>query len=571
MRPLATPPLVRERSASPVLAGGVIIPRRSYPATAEAPAAAKGAAHAHVHAGEWWWVGTVFVLAVAGAAGLGAWFSFSSLLFNGDALSRSYQAAVLLSGDGLRLGNLSFLWTPLPTLLQLPFAAIPGMLGMGYAGVLASAVASGLATVLLDRVLARFGLVWGWRAIAVALYALNPMTLIYGANGMTEQLMVAVVLATLLALLRLPRDVSRHSFLLPGLVGQLAGLAFLTRYEGIAFGAAVALAMAVRSQAAGLKNGRARTAARVVAMVTAWTYMVGLWLVANWLIMGSPLYFLTGRGSNKDQAAEMLRQTPEVATLVGNPLGAALYVANLLAWLFPACYVAAAALVWLWLRRRDGEAGALLLVALSFPAFQWALHLAGQSFAWLRFHIYIIPLTFLAVGYVVSRPPLRESRRALATGLAVLAVSTLVTPLSFFQPSIVPFTEALYWRAGIDSEVIDNRRTEREVARYIAQKVLPANPEAKILADELQADAIAVLLGDLKPFVGTRHPRFDEYLRQPAGRVHYFLVPDVRVASNYLTGNYRELYARGAPFLQLEQEFSNPGSLPWRLYRVVGR
>ena len=96
----------------------------------------------------------------------------------------------------------------------------------------------------------------------------------------------------------------------------------------------------------------------------------------------------------------------------------------------------------------------------------------------------------------------------------------------------------------------------------------PANPNARILADELQADAIGVLAGTLRPFIGRRDPLFDPYLRAPIGRVSHFLVPDVRTVSNYLTGNYRELYARGAPFLELEHEVSRPGGLSWRLYRI---
>src|SRR5688500_4870609 len=94
---------------------------------------------------------------------IAVWFVVDRLqLLPGDALARTYLAWRVLLGEEKKLANIGFVWTPLPSILQLPLVLLPPLRFHALSGNLITAVA-GAGNVVVLHALARQ---WGWSSIA---------------------------------------------------------------------------------------------------------------------------------------------------------------------------------------------------------------------------------------------------------------------------------------------------------------------------------------------------------------------------------------------------------------------
>ena len=121
---------------------------------------------------------------------VGYWLQVSHGFIVGDALSRVSAAETVLYSRQPHVAAIGFIFTPLTALIQLPailFSPVwPALTEYSYAGTLMSApfMAAAVVQIMsmgLDRSLPR-----GYILAITALFALNPMIIFYGANGMSE-------------------------------------------------------------------------------------------------------------------------------------------------------------------------------------------------------------------------------------------------------------------------------------------------------------------------------------------------------------------------------------------------
>jgi len=490
--------------------------------------------------------------------------AFVLRIHEGDALSRTYQAASVLYANPPALANVGFIWTPLPTLVQVPLVAIRLLATNGFSGQIVSVGFAGGALVMLNRLLYPFLRARRWRYPILAIYQLNPLILIYAVNGMTESMLIFWVLVAVYFVTAIWRDPSEISVSHVGLAGMAVAMAFLTRYEGVSLGLAIGATLLPLTLSPTSRDVE-RSEGVLLAFAAPGAYAVGLWLFFNWLIMDNPFYFMVGRGSNREQAAILLSGNSQIASLKHNLPNALGYVLNLLGYLYPVVFlVMLLLLLRAWLKR-DGYALALALVTASFPAFQIAMHYTGQSFGWLRFHIYIIPLVVLGGGYLVSHGRwARAPWRILTCGL--LLASSAMTVRALEEPSIQTYNEADYYRAIAGYEVIDNFAPEREMAAYL-RTLIRHDPDVRILTDELRGDALIVFTGLFENFVGSRAPRFLEYVAYPVGYVDYLLASDVTDGSDLVAGVVPP-GAQPPEYLELVYQTEGAQVGRWRLYQV---
>ncbi len=515
----------------------------------------------------------LFAFASTVLLALSAVLAFRYHYYFGDALSRAFAAASVLSAGGPNLANLGFIWPPIPGLVQVPFAAVPPLLATGFTPNIPTALFAAGALVVLNEILRPWLPERRLRWAVLAAYQTNPMILLYSINGMSEQIMLFFTLASVLLLREtLTAERSVQAYVNGSVMGLAAGAAFLTRYEGLALGLALGLLLAT----APLLQHRWRTPLELEAALLSYAaplaYTIFMWLFANWLIMGNPLYFLVGRGSNQQQAVEFLQGNPTLAGLVGNVGGAAEYVVRVLLAVYPAVFLALALLVWRLVARRDAVAYALAALLGSFPLFQLALHVSGQSFGWTRFQIYVIPLS--VVGLVYATQGLRRGWSTARPALLVLALvaSSLVTALSFSRTDIVQVDEPRL--LGVIRLTELGRQDEVDPAATRAPErtlggVLRDLPAGRILADEIRADHAIVFSGDASRFLTTRSREFEAALDRPEAYVRYLLVPGPQPGLDLVGDRRPELFSRGGPGLRLLGEWPGTDVPRWRLYEVV--
>ena len=327
-----------------------------------------------------------------------AWLVFLHHSIMEDALSRVANAQYVLFSREPKLANLGFVWTPLPSLLVLPFLPLkalwPPLVEQGFLANILSAVAmaaSARALVgLLDdmrvprRVAFTLGLAFG----------LQPMIVWFGANGMTEALLILFLLLSSRCLVRwLDDDDFRH---LMAAGGYLA-LGYLARYEVLASGcAAVALVAVVTWRRSSTEQVNRRNAA-----IIADTLLVGapllaaflFWAIASWVIVGHPFEQFSSAYGNSALVESGGGQAAVNPTLI-------VMQWLVLAPVLPVVMVAASVIA---VRRRDIvliPPVALLSAVLAFEALVYS---TGSLFGFLRYQIVVVPLLGVLAGYLFSR------------------------------------------------------------------------------------------------------------------------------------------------------------------------
>jgi hypothetical protein len=505
----------------------------------------------------------LFVLVLLPGLALAHVLAFDLRIHEGDALSRTYQAASVLYSNPPRLANIGFIWTPLPTLVQIPLVAIRLLALNGFSGQIASVLFAAGSLVVLNRLMCPFLPQRAWRYPVLAIYQFNPLILIYSVNGMSESMLIFWVLLGVYGLMDVAQSSTNSSLTRSvAVMGGAAAMAFLTRYEGASFGIILGLAL-ILVTTRHLTRDVVRLEGILLTYVVPWAYAVFLWLFFNWMIMGNPFYFMVGRGSNRDQSAVLLSGNQQIASLQHNLPNASLYVGNLLLFMYPAFFVVMVLLLVLAWRTHDRRALALLAITASFPVFQVGMHYYGLSFGWLRFHIYVVPLTILCASYFVHA--INRYRFLARAGItALLLVSSVVTVFALDEPSIQSYNEGDYYRALAGHKLIDNFAPEREMASYM-KTLVEQQPGVRILVDELRGDALIILTESIENFVGSRDQNFLDYIAHPIGNVDYLLASDVKDGSDLVAASVP--LDRPLPeYLELVHQTKGG---QWRLYRVI--
>lgn len=518
----------------------------------------------------------LFAIVVALGLPIAALYAFQFHVFQGDALARTYQAAMVLYAARPGIANVSFIWTPLPALAQVPLLVDARLTVNGFSSQIISVGFSAGSLVVLNRIVRSFIVSRLPRYLLLASYHLNPMVLVYAVNGMTESVLIFFVLVGVWALGRFHHTFQScaqrpaGSFRVLAIMGGAAALAFLSRYEGLVFGLALGAAVVVLTLRRSRESAE-QTEGLLIAYAAPYVYAVAVWVIANWLVMGDPLYFMNGRGSNREQAMLALAAKPELAAASGDVVRSLEYVTGLLAHLYPASFAVVGLLLAVAWRHRDRFALGLVLIMLCFPLFQLLLHVAGQSFGYARFYIYVIPMTIVGAAYLGSR--VHGAWRAVACALVLTSSVSTINILP--ENSVWSANEDTYFLALGGFPVQDRFAPERDMARAL-DEVFASEPDARVLFDDLRGSDLAVFSGMSDRFVGTRDPQFATALADPGAVVQYVLVSDMADGSDVIAQTslplaqpHLELVHETPPELwrQAGEEIDKPTA--WRLYRVV--
>ena len=325
----------------------------------------------------------------------------------GDAWSRVANGYYVLFSRDPHLGAIGFVWNPLPSLAVLPFLPLkvvwPAMVTSGFAGSVVSAVCMA-AAVWQVHATAQDWLV-GRRAafLVTALFALNPMILYYGANGMSEAMFILAMLVCVRYLTRWAQNGRVEPL---AVAGMAIAAAYLTRYEAAVAAAGGFLAVVILS--AGRRNGHSRDrieeglADGVVFAAPFVTAFVG-WALASWLIAGDPFQQFTSVYGVVSQLA-VAQSSVAQATGQGTA-GAYGWVLRQLFGLEPGILLLGVFGIGATIRGRAtmtmpavGVLGAVVV----FAAFDF---LSGRTLGWLRYSIAIVPLASLLALAVLAPAP----------------------------------------------------------------------------------------------------------------------------------------------------------------------
>jgi hypothetical protein len=543
----------------------------------------------------------VLAFAAAGAAylGIGYWLQVRNGFVLGDALARDLASKSVIFSRDPHLAAIGFIFTPLTAMVEVPIMAlnplVPDLASRAFAGTVMSALFMAGAVVQIlsigtDRGLPR------WFSVTIAtLFAVNPMIVFYGSNGMSEAPFIFFTTWAVRRLILWMVDDDVHHLIAAG--GIAMGLAYLTRYDAVACIAAAGLLVSVTTYRRARRRPRVRRAVldMIVVSIPGVVSFLG-WAAASWLITGEAFAQFTSQYGN----SAILEQSGAVQVGLGNGLLFAATCVLLLAPVLVPLTIRAGFLRW---RRPDWAMMvpplAIFGSALAFQAVSYAL---GSTFPFLRFYIIAIPLTatiaLLAVPDGTLVAPVRRGRHAPVPtaapapstsrhrfGYAGVALAfALCVPIAAWGMSlpryapqeyalgavINPAPDSVSPRKATEHRIARTYSTERRIARYLDDLNLP---NGAVITDTVYGFAIIAASRHPKTFAIPSDPDFVHLLNNPSvAGVEYLLVvpPAGRGVSDAINRRYPSLYNTGANIATLELEMPNggEGQPNWRLYRV---
>lgn len=540
---------------------------------------------------------TIFVVCFVGYLGVGWWLQVRHGYIMGDTLSRVASTQAVLFSRDPHLAALGFIFTPVAAMVQIPMVwlspVFPEITARAFSGSLMSALFMSGAVVQMFSMGADRGLPRGYSLAITALFALNPMIIFYGSNGMSEAPFLFFMIWAVRRLMMWMVDDDVHHLIAAG--GVAMGLAYLTRYDALATVGAAGVIVGVTTYLRARSAPRLHRALMDMLIVSGPGVAAFLgWAAAGWLITGEAFAQFTSQYGN----AAIMEQSGAVAPSTAQAIS---FVAMCVMFLGPTLLPLA---LWTVMQRWGRPLWQTMVVplgmfgaVLGFQAFSYA---QGATFPFLRFFIIAIPMaaTLALLGVpdgVLARPkrpgryaPVRTAtvpvRRSPAIHVAVavtLAVGIPVTVVGMTQPDyapqeyglaavLTPDPEDVSERAATEQRIARTFATERRIADYLDTLDLP---DSSVITDTVYGFGIIAASSRPKTFVIPSDPDFTELLNDPSGHgVRYLLSvpPTGRGTSDALNLRYPTLYETGAEVATLELEIPNDGDgqPDWRLYRV---
>ncbi|GAA4755099.1 glycosyltransferase family 39 protein [Gordonia alkaliphila] len=545
----------------------------------------------------------VFALCWLAYLTVGYYLAVDQQFFFGDALSRVQAAQSVLFSRDPHLSAIGFIFTPLTALVQLPLIAVSPVFPILTVDALSAVIMSSAfmagSVAMLYGIGRDRGVPPVLLAIVVAAYAVNPMIVLYAANGMSEAPSLFFLLWTARRMIRWVDTDDVHDLVTAGIA---LALGFLTRYDLGAAAVITAVFVATvtyRRPDRTRRRDRALIDAGLVLLPAAAAFVV--WSLTSWIINGELLAQFTSEYGN---AAIIAESGGSGSSSLGSALGFSFTEMFLLAPLLPVLLAVVA--VWRWRRRRLRPLVAAIVAGGAVLAFQTSTYALGSTFGFLRFYLAVVPLmatvALLAVperrtvphrrlGHDAQVPPLlppgrHRLRSAAAAALAAVTMVAAigVTAVGITSPRYAPQEFALATIVhpqpdSVDPVHLDARTvarsfsTERQLAEYLDALDLP---DGAVLTDTVYGFAVVARSARPSQFVIPSDQDFAEILNDPARyRVQYLLsVPNTgRGRSDALNLRYPTLYENGADVGVLTLEAPNQGAdLPdWRIYRVLPR
>jgi hypothetical protein len=519
----------------------------------------------------------------------------------GDALSRVAAAQSVLFSRDPHLAAIGFIFTPLTALVQIPAIALsplwPEMAERAFSGTIMSAFFMAAAVVQILSMGTDRGLPRAYSITITALFALNPMIVFYGSNGMSEAPFIFFMSWAVRRLIMWMINDDVHHLVVAG--GIAMGLAYLTRYDAVACVAAAGFLVGITTYVRAETAPRFKRALLDLLMVSLPGFAAFMgWAVVSWLITGQAFAQFTSQYGNTAILAQSGQTKPE---LVEGLSFAAVSITLLAPTLLPLAG-------WTLARRWGRPYWPTLLVpvaiyggALAFQSYSYA---AGSTFGFLRFYIIAIPfatcLALLAVPDGVILPTKRPGRFAppvlvdpaasfrgphsklvyVAVAL-VFAVSVPITAWGMGKPEyapqefalgavLAPQPDDLTEQNAREHRIADTFATERQIAHYLDDLGLP---DGSVITDTVYGFAVLAASRNPRMYVIPSDPDFTTILNDPveAGLEYMLAVPPTgRGTSDALNLRYPTLYDTGADVATLELEVPNSGDGQpnWRLYRV---
>ncbi len=507
-------------------------------------------------------------------------------LFDLDGVSRVANAGYVIQSRHPHLSAIGFVWNPLPSLVEIPVLLLdrwwPELRTHGLAGVVQSALFMAGAALMVRRIALDRGVGSGWRRVAVAAFALQPMIIVYGASGMSEAAETFCMLWCARYLMRWSDGRNPVDLALAGLA---LGVGFTARYEvaPAALGVAVFVAvMTGRRAAAGSR--RSTVLAHVAIVLLPIAVSASLWALTGWVVNHELFATFSSQYGNESQVKSAMQR--------GGPLARAasadwVVIAARMLGMQPFVGIAAAgAVIYAAFMRKPTTLVPIVTFGpiLAFAA--WGQY-TSTTFGWFRFYLLAIPLVVCVAlacwtPTATARRPSRSETSARKFAAGLLCASLLVG----FPVTVVASLNQRIGNQQLQFGFNSLLHPQRFAVQDLWYRQLMFND--RVMADHLDRQSLAdgtvlmdtfntwgVWLSSTHPqqFVITSDYDFTAALNRPwAFDIKYLLLSNPAASdADAINLRYPSLWNDGAGFSRLLYSVSGPNDEDqFRLFEITG-
>ena len=506
-------------------------------------------------------------------------------LFDPDATSRVANAGYATMSRDPHLSAIGFVWNPLPSLVQIPIVPLerwwPQLRTHGLAGVIQSALFMAGAGLMVRRIALDRAVGSGWRRIAVAGFALQPMIILYGASGMSEA-------AEMFCLLWFVRHVMKwcdqRRIADVAWAGIALGVGYLARYEVVAAALGVSVLIVVMvARDAGAGSRIVAVAANIAILLFPLVTFAAVWALTGWVLNHELFAIVSSQYGNANQVANAIQR----GYLVRDPVSEWTVISARLIGMQPFVGIAAAtAMAYAGLTRRTAALVPVLAFGpvLAFAA--WGQY-SATTFGLFRYFLVAIPMTVcIALGLwnptESRRSPWTAETRASRFAAALLCGSILIG----FPVTVSAMLNERINNPPFQSGFASLLHPQRDPAEQQWYRQMAANgrlmadyfdrqrlPEGSVLMDTSYTGMVWLSSVSPKQFIVTSDYDFAAALNRPwEHQVTYLVVSNPSFTNaDAVNIRYPTLWNDGAGFSKLVYAMSvAAGEERFRIFEVTG-
>ncbi|WP_414150166.1 transposase [Acetobacterium carbinolicum] len=498
----------------------------------------------------WLIIGIVFLLEAA----YGIYLGYGMGVLLNDSFSRTANAFYVVFIKPQRYASIGLVWNPLPSTVQIPFMYLAELwrpiASKGISGTITTAFFAALSAGMILKTFHKFKVPNGYALLVTLLYTLNPFIFFYGANGMSETISYFFIIYSVCSITQwIKFGMSKYMI---HLGFALAGL-FLTRYEAIPFATAIAICSVLNilfnpdEKQYILKNNKKERyyyiEGTLILTFLPLVYIILLWILFNFVISGNPLYFLNSVYSNVSQSY--------FASINGSYFEVLIYVLKRALPFLPLFItIMGMRLIQKKIIKYDFISLAILVIIML--AFHYLMLIKGNSYGWLRFFSYSLPICIAWLPYEISEWKSKELKFNKIIIVSCLIISSLLCFNALKDKDLAK--EELFARLANESYII---------ADYINNEI----PDEKILMDVFTLSGVMLNVNNIENLVVSSSQNFYESINDPLHNgIQYILIPDPSGAGSLDAINmyYKNLYENGEEWCVEEESFEG-----FKLFRVI--
>lgn len=477
---------------------------------------------------------------------------FKGIVLN-DALSRTANSFYVLFVKPRRFASVGLVWNPLPSVLQLPLVALSKiwrpMVSSEIAGSIITALFAALSCICVYKTFIRLKISRIYSIILIALYISNPFICFYGSNGMSEMIFFFTIIYTILCLTLWIKEGTANYIIK---IAFALAIAFFCRYEAIPFALAVGISVILtiffcKRERKFIHNNSLKekyfyAESSMIILYTPLIYSIILWILFNWVISGNPLYFLNSSYSNTAQS--------QYAVSITSFSYAFKYV-------FKKCIPFIPLFIGIAIVRIKNKRLVkidfliLVIMVLIMIIFHLLMLLKGNSYGWLRFFSYSLPICFAWIPYELSQINMKHRKLEFSILVVSLLISSILTGTTLSDPNLSTEEHNL---------IISNE--SHRVAKYINDEL----SDQIILTDSFLTSGTIVDVKNIDNLIISSNLNFKEAVKNPwKYEIGYILVPDKSGVGKLDAINvaYPDLYQKGEEWCTLVEEFDG-----YKLFKV---